>query len=90
MLITKMKQRIFRVIDLHGQNEKIGFKRDFSRFLMYKLTRFKKKRYLKAKNSLHTIRISSFKNVFIVFSEKSDAKIYIAFWVNHYDFGKLY
>ena len=89
MLITKMKQRRFRVINLHGQNEKIGFKRDFSRFLMYKLIRLKK-RYLKAKNSMHTIRISSFKNVFIVFSEKSDAKIYIAFWVNHYDFGKLY
>jgi hypothetical protein len=33
--------------------------------------------YLKAKDSLHTSQISSFKYVFIVFFEKSDAKIYI-------------
>ena len=41
--------------------------------------------YLKAKNSLHATRISSFKCVFIVFFEKkTDAKIYIKsllFWI---------
>ena len=31
--------------------------------------------YLKAKNSLHTIQISSFKYISIVFFEKNDAKI---------------
>ena len=67
---------------------KTGFKREFSRFLMckfkYSSVFFSKKNdnyttYLKAKNSLHATRISSFKYIFIVFFEekKRDAKIYI-------------
>ena len=55
---------------------KTGFKREFSRFLMYKYKQssdlFRKKTintYLKANNSLHKAQISSFKYVFIVFFE---------------------
>ena len=39
--------------------------------------------YLKAKNSLHTTRISNFKYLFIVYFKKSDFKIYIFFRKRH-------
>ena len=57
---------------------KTGFKRQFSRFLMYKyknthLICFEKSinTYIKTKNSLHTTRISSFEYIFIVFFLKN-------------------
>ena len=65
----------------------------FSRFLVYVQTTninnhlifFKKTNntYLKAKNSQHTTRISNFTYVFIIFFEKSDAKIYICIAKNY-------
>ena len=65
---------------------KIGFKREFSRFLMYKNKKssdlFRKKTintYLMAKNSLHTTRISRIKYAFIVFFENSDAKLILMY-----------
>ena len=46
---------------------------------------FRKTMYLKAKNSLHATRISSFKYVFIVFFEKKQMlkyTLYISFQVS--------
>ena len=61
---------VFKISDVQMNIEfrKTGFKREYSRFLMYKYKKlsvlFRKKTittYLKAKNSLHATQISSFK-----------------------------
>ena len=67
---------------------KTGFKPSFQDFLCININNhricFEKtiNTYLKAKNSLHITRISSFKYVFTVFLKKSDAKIYVHFISN--------
>ena len=63
---------------------KTGFKRDFSRFLMYKYFEKTIIMYLKAKNSLHTQQDFLALDTYLSsFSKKSDAKTYLFLFFFH-------